>query len=67
MFKSIVWATDGSSGAEHALPFAKDIAKANGARLVVVHVKEFMAGRGAGPVNFDEEKSRPRSESMSRT
>jgi universal stress protein A len=56
MFKSIVWATDGSSGAERALPFAKDIAKANGARLVVVHVKEFMAGRGAGPVNFDEEK-----------
>ena len=24
MFKVIIWATDGSSGAEKALPFAKD-------------------------------------------
>lgn len=56
MFKVIVWATDGSSQAERALPFAKDLAKANGARLIVVHVNEIMAGRGAGPVNFDEDQ-----------
>ena len=56
MFKAIIWATDGSSGAERALPFAKDLAKANGARLVVVHVNEFMAGRGAGPVNFNKDE-----------
>jgi nucleotide-binding universal stress UspA family protein len=40
MFKVIIWATDGSSGAEQALPLAKGLAQANGARLVVVHVDE---------------------------
>jgi len=56
MFKVIVWATDGSSRAEQALPFAKELAKANGARLVVVHVNEFMAGRGAGPVIVNQDE-----------
>jgi nucleotide-binding universal stress UspA family protein len=55
MFKVIVWATDGSSGAEQALPYAIGLAKADGARLVVVHVDEFGVGRGAGySVNVDE-------------
>ena len=31
MFKVIVWATDGSPVAGHALPIAKDLAKNNGA------------------------------------
>ena len=57
MFKVIIWATDGSSGAERALQFAKGLAQANGARLVVVHVKEFMVGRGAGyPLKVDEDE-----------
>src|SRR5262245_9515286 len=56
MFKVIVWATDGSSRAEQALPFAKELAKANGARLVVVYVNEFMAGRGAGPVIVNQDE-----------
>ena len=56
MFKVIVWATDGSSRAEQALPFAKELAKANGARLVVVHVNEFMGGRGAGPVIVNQDE-----------
>ena len=57
MFKVIIWATDGSSGAEQALPFAKGLAQANGARLIVVHVKEITAGRGGGyPVNVDEDE-----------
>jgi nucleotide-binding universal stress UspA family protein len=54
MFKVIVWATDGSSGAERALPFAKGLAQAYGARLVVAHVKELLAARGAVPVKVDE-------------
>ena len=54
MFKVIIWATDGSSGAEKALPFAKGLAQAHGARLIVVHVNEFMAGRAPGPVNVKE-------------
>ena len=55
MFKVIIWATDGSSGAKQALPFAKGLAQADGARLVVVHVNEFTVGRiGGYPVNLDE-------------
>jgi nucleotide-binding universal stress UspA family protein len=56
MFKVIVWATDGSSQAERALRFAKELAQGNGARLVVVHVNEFAAGRSPGPVDVDEDK-----------
>ena len=56
MFKVIIWATDGSSRAEQALPFAKELAQAHGARLIVVHVDEITAGRGAGPVNIDEDQ-----------
>jgi nucleotide-binding universal stress UspA family protein len=56
MFKVIIWATDDSSQAEQALPFAKDLAKAHGARLIIVHVNEIVAARGAGPVNVDEDK-----------
>jgi nucleotide-binding universal stress UspA family protein len=55
MFKVIIWATDGSKAAGQALPYAKGLAQADGARLVVVHVDEFGAGRGVGySVNVDE-------------
>lgn len=56
MFKVIIWTTDGSSGAEQALPIAKGLAQAHGARLIVVHVKEFAAGRAPGPVNVKEDE-----------
>ena len=56
MFKVIIWATDGSNGAEKALPFAKNLVKASGARLIVVNVNEFMAGRGAGPVIVNQDQ-----------
>ena len=58
MFKVIIWATDGSSQAERALPFAKGLAQPNGARLIVVHAREIMglAGVGAGPVHLDEDQ-----------
>jgi nucleotide-binding universal stress UspA family protein len=53
----IIWATDGSSRAEQALPYAKGLAKGNGARLVVVHVNEIVAGRGgAGPVIVNQDE-----------
>jgi nucleotide-binding universal stress UspA family protein len=56
VFKVIIWATDGSSGAEQALPFAKGLAQAHGARLIVVHINEFALGRAAGPVIFNEDE-----------
>ena len=38
MFKTIVWATDGSENADRALSIAKTLARENGASLVVVHI-----------------------------
>jgi len=55
MFKTIVWATDGSDNADRALPYAKELAETKGARLVVVHCKELLTGRAGGyPIRADE-------------
>ena len=54
MFRTIIWATDGSEQAKEALPFAKALAEDDG-RLVVVHSNEIFVGRGGGyPVLADE-------------
>lgn len=47
MFRTIIWATDGSAGADHALGYARDMARAYGAELVVVHGEEMSAGRSS--------------------
>lgn len=56
MFKTVVWATDGSEAADRALPYAKALAA--GGSLLVVHSKErLVGGRSAGyPVLADEEE-----------
>jgi nucleotide-binding universal stress UspA family protein len=56
MFKVIIWATDGSRGAQQALPFARGLARGQGARLIVVHINEMAVSRAAGPVNFNEDE-----------
>lgn len=58
MFKTIIWATDGSEGADRALPFAKALAEGESRSLVVVHSNEhFAGGRSAGyPVLADEDE-----------
>lgn len=58
MFKTIVWASDGSDAADRALPFAKELATGEGRSLVVVHSKErFVGGRGGGyPVLANEDE-----------
>jgi nucleotide-binding universal stress UspA family protein len=57
MFNTIIWATDGSETADRALPYAKALAAANDAALVVVHAKELVVGRTGGfPVLPDEEE-----------
>ena len=48
MFKTIIWATDGSQAAERALPSALELAKSSGGKLIVVHADEHMGGRAAG-------------------
>lgn len=55
MFKTIVWATDGSENADRALPYAKELAEAKDAKLVVAHCREILTGRAGGlPVRADE-------------
>ena len=48
MFKTIIWATDGSEAADLALPYAKSLAGGAGRRLVVVHCNELLVGRAGG-------------------
>jgi len=48
MFKSIVWATDGSEHAEEALSYVQQLAKEEeGATVTIVHVVERIEGSGA--------------------
>lgn len=57
MFKTIMWATDGSDAADRALPFAKALADEAGGRLAVVHSKEMLVGRAGGyPLLADEDE-----------
>ena len=57
MFRTIVWATDGSESADRALPYAKALAEGDGHRLVVVHSEEILLGRGGGyPVQANEDE-----------
>ncbi len=56
MFRTIIWATDGSETADRALPYAKELAAGVDGRLIVVHSKELLVGRASGyPVLADEE------------
>jgi nucleotide-binding universal stress UspA family protein len=58
MFKTIVWATDGSPAADNALPYALALARADCAELVVVHDREILATirAGATPLHADEDE-----------
>jgi nucleotide-binding universal stress UspA family protein len=65
MFKTIIWATDGSEIADLALPFAKELAERESGRLVVVHSNEKFTGRASGyPVFADEEDLESKIESQ---
>ena len=55
MFKTIVWATDGSELADSALEHVRKLAEIHGSRIVAVHANELFTGRGGGaPVLADE-------------
>jgi len=57
MFKTIVWATDGSDSADLALPYVKSLAAQENAAVVVVHIEEVFVGRAGGyPVHADEDE-----------
>jgi nucleotide-binding universal stress UspA family protein len=55
MFKTIVWATDGSELADVALHHVRELAREDGSRIVAVHANEVMRGRSKGyPALTDE-------------
>ena len=59
MFKTVLWATDGSETAARALPYALGLAEPDKAKLVVAHAREIFVGRGGGfPVLADESELR---------
>jgi nucleotide-binding universal stress UspA family protein len=61
MFKTILWATDGSETAALALPYALGLAGPDKAKLVVAHAREIFVGRAGGyPVFADETELRAR-------
>jgi nucleotide-binding universal stress UspA family protein len=47
MFKSIIWANDGSGPAATALPLIKEFGREGGATVTIVHVPEVAHGSGA--------------------
>ncbi len=58
MFKKVVFGTDGSEGADHALSLAKQLADQDG-EVIVVHCTELtMPGKGGGrfPVYANEDE-----------
>lgn len=56
MFKTIIWATDGSEAADRALQTALELTAESKGKLLVVHADERLGGRSAGaPVLADEE------------
>jgi nucleotide-binding universal stress UspA family protein len=48
MFKSIIWATDGSAAADRAMPYVKSLAADSSAEVLVLHCDELLVGRGGG-------------------
>lgn len=63
MFKTILWATDGSETAARALPFALALTEQGATELVVVHARELFVGRAGGfPILADEPELRAKIE-----
>ena len=56
MFDTIVLALDGSEGSRRAIPWAVELARRDGARLVIAHVEEDVIGKGGGPIHATEDE-----------
>jgi nucleotide-binding universal stress UspA family protein len=56
MFKTIVLALDGSEGSQKAIPVATELARQDGARIVIAHVEQDIAGKGGGPIIATEDE-----------
>lgn len=56
MFKTIVLALDGSEESRQAVPLATELARQDGARLVIAHVEQDVVGKGGGPILATEDE-----------
>ena len=56
VFKTIVLALDGSDTSKRAVPVAVELAKRDGAKLVLAHVDERVVAKGGGDIHFDEQE-----------
>ena len=56
MFKTIVLALDGSDGSREAIPVAVELAKRDGAGIVIAHVEQDVIGKGGGPIIATEDE-----------
>jgi len=56
MFKTIVLGLDGSDGSKRATPLATELARRDGAKLVIAHAEELTTGKGGGPLQADEDE-----------
>ena len=56
VFKTIVLALDGSDTSKRAVPVAVELAKRDGAKLVLAHVDERIVAKGGGDIHFDEQE-----------
>jgi nucleotide-binding universal stress UspA family protein len=66
VFRTIVLALDGSEGSRRAAPIAVELAKRDNARLVLVHVEEWIAAKGGAPLHANEEEIRNEIEQQAR-
>jgi nucleotide-binding universal stress UspA family protein len=55
MFRTIAVALDGTERSDAAARYAAALAHEHSGRIVVAHVRELMAGRGAGPLHVDQD------------
>lgn len=58
MYKTLIWATDGSAGADVALDEALRLVSLSGGRIVAVHCDQQLTGRAAGWPAFADEHER---------
>jgi nucleotide-binding universal stress UspA family protein len=56
MFATIVLGLDGSDASETAIQVAVELAKRDGAKLVIAHVEQDLIGKGGGPILATEDE-----------
>jgi nucleotide-binding universal stress UspA family protein len=67
VFRTIVWATDGSPAADRAVPYVRMLADRHGASVIVLHRVDRLPGPRPGPVRPDAEELDAKVESQAQS